>query len=180
MLVPFGPQSRIGIVWDRRAANGQARRSQKAQSLAGVVDAPPLPEISMRFAEWVARYTLAPLGMVVRMMMSADAAFEPPKHRFGVCRRGAPEPPQNDPGADARFGDRGRRPRPRQIGSCARAGCSTGVIDGLVAAGSLVEVAIPEKRFPRPDAAPRGDRVHCRQARAVEALRRAVDAENFR
>ena len=45
---------------------------------------PPLPPISLRFAEWVARYTLSPLGMVVRMMMGSSAVFEPVKPRFGV------------------------------------------------------------------------------------------------
>ena len=44
---------------------------------------PPLPP-RLRLAEWIAKYTLAPLGMVVRMMMSAQAAFEPARPRFGV------------------------------------------------------------------------------------------------
>ncbi|MBN9352808.1 MAG: primosomal protein N', partial [Hyphomicrobium denitrificans] len=81
VLVPFGPQTRIGIVWDGQRGDGKAVDSKKLKSLTSLIDAPRLPEISMRFAEWVARYTLAPLGMVARMMMSADAAFEPPKHR---------------------------------------------------------------------------------------------------
>ena len=51
------------------------------------LDVPCLPVISLRFAEWIARYTLAPLGMVARMMMSAQAAFEPQPPRFGVAHR---------------------------------------------------------------------------------------------
>ena len=59
---------------------------------------PPLPAISLRFAEWVARYTLAPLGMVVRMMMGSSAVFEPVKPRFGVSsNEGAAEPPRMTP-----------------------------------------------------------------------------------
>ena len=78
-------------------ADGKPVDPKKLKALTSRIDAPPLPEISMRFAEWVARYTLAPLGMVVRMMMSADAAFEPPKHRFGVAIvEGAALPREND------------------------------------------------------------------------------------
>ena len=71
----------------RRVGDGKPVDPKKLKPLTSRIDAPQLPEISMRFAEWVARYSLAPLGMVARMMMSADAAFEPPKHRFGVCAR---------------------------------------------------------------------------------------------
>src|ERR1700674_5010284 len=99
VLVPFGPQSRIGVVWDRPVGEaGKTVDPKKLKTIAGVVDVPPLPISSLRFAEWIARYTLGPLGMVVRMMMSARAAFEPVKPRFGVTAvEGAPEPPRMTP-----------------------------------------------------------------------------------
>ena len=59
------------------------------------------------------------------------------------------------------------------------ADCSTGVIDGLVASGTLVEVAIPEKRCPRPDPAHHATEFTSEQERAVHALRSAVDGETF-
>ena len=59
------------------------------------------------------------------------------------------------------------------------AGCSTGVIDGLIAAGSLVEVAIPERRLPQPEARHRETEFTPEQARAVQALQSAVDGGNF-
>ena len=79
MLVPFGPQTRIGVVWDGPVGEGAkpvADKKLKAIT-APLADVPPLPPLSLRFAEWVARYTLAPLGMVVRMMMGSSAVFEP-------------------------------------------------------------------------------------------------------
>lgn len=181
VLVPFGPQSRIGVVWDGPVGEtGKEVKPEKLKSIAGTLDVPPLPEISLRFAEWIARYTLAPLGMVVRMMMSARSAFEPTKPRFGVTLvENAPNPPRLTP------------PRKRALEIAAdgairaksalasEASCSTGVIDGLVASGNLVEVAIPEKRPGRPDPA------HCtieftpEQARAVYSMRSAVDADKF-
>ena len=54
------------------------------------------------------------------------------------------------------------------------------MIDGLVEAGTLVEVAIPEKRLSAPRSAstrPSSSPTH--QAAAVQALRAAVDGANF-
>jgi primosomal protein N' (replication factor Y) len=181
VLVPFGAQVRIGVVWDRRLDDGEKLVDRKKlKAVSDRLDVPSLPVVSMRFAEWVAKYTLAPLGMVVRMMMSAQAAFEPPKLRTGVrAVEGAPMPPRMTP------------PRARALEFAADglirskshlaelSGCSTGVIDGLVASGNLVEVAIPQKTCPLPDPAHRSTEFAPDQERAVHALRSAVDAENF-
>ena len=125
---------------------------KKLKALLEPLDVPPLPAESMRFAEWIAKYTLAPLGMVLRMMMSAQAVFEPVKPRFGVRHvADAGEPPRMTPA----------RKRALEIASdglirsksqlAQEAGCSSGVVDGLVQSGNLVDVAIPEKRYPLPD-----------------------------
>ena len=180
VLVPFGPQHRIGVVWDRALGPEREVAASKLKPVMEVLDVPPLPAVSLRFAEWLARYTLAPLGMVVRMMMGAQAVFEPPKPRFGVrIVDGAPEPPRMTPA----------RKRAIEIASdglaraksalAAEAGCSTGVIDGLVEAGVLVEVAVPEKRYPVPRPAHSTVQFGAEQERAVHALRAAVDAGNF-
>lgn len=180
VLVPFGPQTRIGIVWDGQRGDGKAVDPKKLKSLTSLIDAPRLPEISMRFAEWVARYTLAPLGMVARMMMSADAAFEPPKHRFGVrLVEGAPLPPKMTQ-ARTRVLEIAADGLIRVKSDLANlAACSSGVIDGLAASGNLVEVAIPERVFPRPKPAHATTDFTDKQAQAVAALVAAVDAKNF-
>ncbi|MGZ5915555.1 MAG: primosomal protein N' [Hyphomicrobium sp.] len=181
VLVPFGPQSRIGVVWDRAIGEpGKAVDPKKLKSIAGVVDVPQLPLSSLRFAEWIARYTLAPLGMVVRMMMSARAAFEPVKPRFGVTVvEGAPEPPRMTPARTRALEIAGDGAIRAKSALAAQAECSTGVIDGLVAAGSLAEVAIQEKRLPQLDARHRETEFSPEQARAVHALQSAVDGGNF-
>ncbi|KAB2911156.1 MAG: primosomal protein N' [Hyphomicrobiaceae bacterium] len=181
VLVPFGPQTRIGIVWDAPVGEGgKPVPDKKLKTITGPLDVPPLPASSLRFAEWVARYTLSPLGMVVRMMMGSSAVFEPVKPRFGVrLVERAAEPPRLTPA----------RKRALEIAAdgliraksalAAEAGCTNGVIDGLVAAGSLVEVAIPERRFPRP----RADHAHVdfadAQAQAVRRMHAAVDGQTF-
>ncbi len=181
VVVPFGPQTRIGLVWDQPVGDqGKPIDEKKLKAIIERMDAPALPTTSLRFAEWVGRYTLAPLGMVVRMMMSAQAAFEPAKPRLGVARvEGAAEPPRMTPA----------RKRALEIASdglirarsalAAEAGCSTGVIDGLITAGCLVEVVIPERRFPRPDPAHATVTFTEAQQEAVETLAVAVDAGSF-
>jgi primosomal protein N' (replication factor Y) len=180
VVVPFGPQSRIGIVWDVPRGEQKAVDEKKLKTMTSRLDAPPLPLISLRFAEWIAKYTLAPLGMVARMLMSAQGAFETASPRFGVTIvDGAPPPLRMNP-------------QRRRVLECAADGlvrakselarlaeCSAGVVDGLVAAGNLVEVVIPEKGFARPDAKFAETDFSADQLRGVEALRSAVDADMF-
>jgi primosomal protein N' (replication factor Y) len=59
------------------------------------------------------------------------------------------------------------------------AACTTGVVDGLVQSGNLVEVAIPEKRYPRPDPDHHMTGFTDSQTQAVQALVSAVDGKNF-
>jgi len=182
VLVPFGPQTRIGVVWDAPVGEGgKPVPDKKLKSIvAPLTDVPALPLLSLRFAEWVARYTLSPLGMVLRMMMGPSAIFEAAKPRFGVARnRDAPEPPRMTPA----------RKRALQIAEdglvrakgalAAEAACSGGVIDGLIEAGVLVEVAIPERRLPVPNPAHAEVEFSGAQARAVHAVRAVADAQAY-
>lgn len=180
VLVPFGPQTRIGIVWDVPVGPEAPLAEKKLKAITERLDVPPLPASSLRFAEWLARYTLAPLGMVARMMMGASAIFDPPKPRSGVRR------PDSGP---VQIRMTPARQRVLEVAAdglvraksalAAEAGCSTGVVDGLVAAGCLVEVAIPEKKHPAPDARHATVAFSGEQEVAVHALRSAIDADNF-
>jgi primosomal protein N' (replication factor Y) len=181
VLVPFGPQVRIGIIWDRPVGGpGKRAQGKKLKALTERLDVPPLPIASLRFAEWVARYTLAPLGMVARMMMSASMAFEPAKPRFGV--RFVPDathPPRMTPARTRALTVAGDGLIRAKSALATEANCSTGVIDGLIEAGCLVDVAIPEARVPVPNPAHAVTSFSEEQERAVHALKSSVDAGNF-
>jgi primosomal protein N' (replication factor Y) len=181
VLVPFGAQARTGVVWDAPVGEqGKPLPREKLKSVGARLDVPPLPLLSLRFAEWIARYTLTPLGMVVRMMMSARAAFEPVKPRFGVSLvEGAQHPPRMTPARERALKIAGDGAIRAKAALAAAAECSTGVIDGLVASGNLVEVAIPEKRYPLPDPKHHANEFMPEQERAVHALRAAVEAGTF-
>ncbi len=181
VMVPFGAQHRIGIVWDVAVGEpGKPVDPKRMKAVLERLDVPPLPVLSLRFAEWIAKYSLAPLGMVVRMMMSAQSAFEPQKPRFGVAIvPDAPPPPRASEARRRALAVAADGMIRSKAALAQEAGCSSGVVDGLVAAGCLVEVAIPEKSFPRPDAAHAEVSFTEDQMRAVEALRAAVDAACF-
>jgi primosomal protein N' (replication factor Y) len=178
VLVPFGPQSRIGVVWDTPVGDGGKPVPEKRIKCitASLPEVPPLPAISLRFAEWVARYTLSPLGMVVRMMMGSSSIFEPVRPRFGVRLNGdAPEPVRMTPARKRALGIAADGLIRAKSALAAEAACSTGVVDGLIDAGTLVEVAIPEKRFGRPDPGYAAADFADAQARAVHAVRSAAE-----
>ena len=178
VLVPFGPQSRIGVVWDVPAGDpGKPARDRKLKTItASLPEVPALPAISLRFAEWVARYTLSSLGMVVRMMMGPSSLFEPVKPRFGVCLNAeAAHPARMTPARTRALEIAGDGLVRAKSALAAEAQCSAGVVDGLIEAGVLVEVAIPEKRFGRPNPAHAAVDFADAQAQAVHAMRAAAE-----
>ena len=104
---------------------------------------PPLPRVSLDFADWVANYTLSSPGMVLRMMMSAGRAFSPPAPRYGVRLVGAP-PARMTP-ARARVIEAASNGMIWVKSSLAEAaGVSPGVIDGLVDSGTLITEPLPD------------------------------------
>lgn len=180
VMVPFGQQARIGIVWSHPVGDGPPVKPGKLKAIDTVLEAPPLPALSLAFAEWIARYTLAPLGMVARMMMSAPAAFEPTKPRMGVAIvPGAPTPKRLTPERTRALGVASDGAVRSKAMLAHEAHCTSGVVDGLVKAGLLAEIAIPAKRLPRPDPTHAVPQFTDAQTTAVEHLRASVDGAAF-
>ncbi len=133
VVAPLGPVEYLGVVWTR--PEGEPAPQIKPEKLRAIVevidDVPPLPRVSLEFADWVANYTLSSPGMVLRMMMSAGRAFVPPAPRHGVRLIGAP-PGRMTP-ARARVIEAASNGLIWVKSSLAEAaGVSPGVIDGLV------------------------------------------------
>ena len=85
VTVPLGARETTGVVWDVRAAPGG-----NLKSIIDRRDLPPLRDPLRRFIDWVANWTLAPRGMVMRMATRAPdssiiaftaAPFAPPLMR---------------------------------------------------------------------------------------------------
>jgi primosomal protein N' (replication factor Y) len=143
---------------------------------------PPLPDVSRRFAEWVARYTLSPRGMVLKMMMSAGDVFSPDAPRWGY-RLAGPPPARLTPGRKrvlevaSEAGAEGMIWRKADLAS--RAGVSYGVIDGLAEAGAFQRVDLPRTPPPQPapDYAP--PTLSEGQSYAAHSLRETLNAGGF-
>jgi len=145
VVVPLGPVEYVAAVWRRAAGEEPPKVARKKlrEILEIFDDIPKLPKVSMDFAEWVAAYTLTPLGMVLRMMMSARAAFDPPAPRYGVRLDGPP--PERMTPARARVLEAAGNGLIWVKSTLAQtAGVSPGVIDGLVDAGTLIAEPLPD------------------------------------
>ncbi len=177
VLVPIGPRKEIGVVWERDP-NARPVDPRKLKTVIERFDLPPLPEAARRFAEWVARYTLSPKGMVLKMMMSAGEVFSPDTPRWGYRLAGPPPARMTAERKRAIEAAEGDLVWPKAA-LAERAGVSYGVIDGLAKAGTFLRVELPRWKPapPQPDFAPPD--LSQRQAHAAHALRERLRAGGF-
>ncbi len=152
--VPLGPRRLFGVVWSDGDGQGERVEERKLRPVIRAIDLPPMPDITRRFVEWVAAYTMSPVGAVLRMAVSVSAALEDPRALTAYMRSDADVPD------DLRLTPARKRileilsdgPPRLAADVAAEAGCGTGVVRGLAEAGVLTTVpmlALP--RFPRPD-----------------------------
>ncbi len=186
--VPLGPREVIGVVWGEGVGDVDPA---KLKPVGARLNAPGLPDNLRAFVDWVAAYTLAPPGAVLRMVMRVPAALQPPTPRFGYRRAGAPL--DGDVVAAARIPHiRVTEARRRVLNAlegglamagpdlAREAGVGGGVIKGLAQAGMLEQVQLPEAaRFAVPDARAEGVRLTDDQAVAAAALCDGVAAGRF-
>ncbi|MDA0664578.1 MAG: primosomal protein N', partial [Proteobacteria bacterium] len=91
--VPLGARRAIGVVWGVVDEGAESSIPEsRLKDVARRLDAPPLPLENRRLVDWIAGYTLAPRGAVLRMAMSVPEALEPPKPRIAYVA--APNPPE--------------------------------------------------------------------------------------
>ncbi len=81
VVAPLGRRALVGVVWDGPLGETGAAPvpRERLREIEEVLPAPPMPQTLRRFIEWVASYTVAPWGAVLRMAISAPAALMPPK-----------------------------------------------------------------------------------------------------
>ena len=151
---PLGPRNVLGVVWGEGVGDVAAA---KLKPVAERLDAPPFPETMRRLVDWVAQYTLAPSGAVLRMAMSVPDAIFPMRSLTGYAlsvRGGA--------ALDATGGLTPARRRVLEAlrdGPAApaadvarRAACGAGVVRALAELGLVETVALPPRAAAaRPD-----------------------------
>jgi primosomal protein N' (replication factor Y) len=171
VVVPLATVEYLGVVWPRGESTEAPKLDpKKLREIIEIVDdVPPLPRVSLDFADWVARYTLTSPGMVLRMMMSAGRAFSPPAPRYGVRLIGA-APSRMTPARARVLEVAGNGMTWVKSALAEAAGVSPGVIDGLVDAGTLITEELPAWAPPHLDLSTARARLTPEQAEAASEL----------
>ncbi len=181
VLVPLGRRQVTGVVWDvvpdGDAAAPRLKTETGLKTVLARLDCPPLPDVSRKFIDWVAFYTLSPPGAVLKMAMSVPKALTPPPV-VPACRPATSLPP------DLRWTDARRRVweiaafhPPLPVAELARlSGVGAGTVRGLIDVGALELVAAPPPiLFAPPDPHRPAPVLSDGQGRAAAALVAALD-----
>jgi primosomal protein N' (replication factor Y) len=173
--VPLGTRMTNGVVWEARS--GVAGVNLKA--IVSRLDIPPLAANLRKFIDWVARWTLSPRGMVLRMATGAPLQAGPEPVRAGVRLAGLP--PRRMTATRARVLAAAEGGLAFSKAALAEAAaCSSGVIDTLIDEGTLETIALPpepaalacDPAFARPSLEPAQDN-------AASILTECVQAHAF-
>jgi primosomal protein N' (replication factor Y) (superfamily II helicase) len=139
--VPLGAREATAVVWAENA-KPNPRLDNRLKDVEEKLDLPPLKDELRDFVDWVANYTVASRGMVLRMCLRMGEHLGAERERTGVRLAGAA--PARMTAARARvlelLGDgviRGKSEAARE------AGVSTGVVDGLIDEGTLETLVLP-------------------------------------
>jgi primosomal protein N' (replication factor Y) len=141
VVVPLGPREVTGVVWPASSAQTDVP-SARLKSILSVHDVAPLQPDLLDFISWLSAYTLAPLGMVLRMVLRAPAALEPPKPLPGF-RLGTVVPERLTPARKRVLDQLSDGFSWTKKGLAEAAGVGTSVITGLEKLGALEKVLLP-------------------------------------
>ncbi|HEY8333816.1 MAG TPA: primosomal protein N' [Tardiphaga sp.] len=153
VTVPLGARDVVGVVWAENP-NPDPRLHNRLKDVGDKLDVPRFRQELRDLVDWVANYTLSSRGMVLRMTLRMGE-LGPERVRLGVRLVG--EPPKRMTPARQRLieilSDGLLHAKSDLV---KEAGCSSGVIDGLVDEGTLMVEAMA-----RPMAPPAPDPLFC-------------------
>jgi len=190
VVVPLARRELVGVVWDTPLTQAEgdeaaARKTvplEKLRPILEVLAVPPLTEVARRFLAWVADYTLAAPGAVLRMALSSPSALEEPKPITLYQRCDTPDSGslRLTPARKRVLAELDHGPARSLADLAQAAGVGPSVVKGLAEAGALEAIAVvQEPRFAAPDPDCAGPVLSGQQAVAAESLRGAVDAQEF-
>lgn len=177
VIIPLGKREAYGVVW---RVNIDSNNSRELKTIKCRLNRPRLPQKLRDFIDWLARYTLTPLGMALRLATRAVEETVPDKPR--LLYRATGHVPKR------------LTPTRRRLLVCAEGGlvfsrkalaeaaaCSSGVIDALVDEGALEVIsAPPESLFPTLDPSYCPPALENAQNYAAETLNQAIRTKNTR
>ena len=173
--MPLGARFATGVVWSASGAGGG-----NLKSIADVLDRRPLAAPLRDFIDWAARWTLSPRGMLLRMTIRAAEAAGPPAPKFGLVATGKAPTRMTEARARVLAALAGVGAPTPKAALAARAGCSTSVIEGLVADGALAAIELaPESAAAPLDPDFRSSPLNADQRAAADDLIRLVADRAF-
>lgn len=179
VTAPLGPREVLGVVWGV-GRNDEGAPAHKLKEIVGPAPAARLAPEVLDFVDWAARYTMAPAGAVLRMVLRGADGLRIPKPSTGYLKSGAPlqrKTPQREK-ALAAAPDKAVGNEPMTAAAiAARAGVSDAVVRGLAKAGALTPVEIePDPPFAAPALSPRREALSSEQQSAADLIAGEIDA----
>lgn len=178
VCVPLGTREIPAVIW------GEGTGDVKPNKIKPIIlryDVPPMPDIHRKFLDWVAGYTMAPKGSVLKLTLSVPKALEPPSVITGyVAGEAKPDDKGLSPAAK-RILEIAGDGLPRRASELAtEAEASTGVIKTLHSKGYLKTVELktpPPCRIP--DAERAGALLSAPQSECADELIKMVNANKY-
>jgi primosomal protein N' (replication factor Y) len=176
VVAPLGSRETLGAVWGAAEGSVGDNRLKEAIPLHG---RPVLPSDLCDFVDWVARYTLNAPGMVLAMALRSRQAFEQEVPRIAFVL-GDALPKKMTP-SRMRVIEIAKDGLARSCPALAQeADVSTAVVRGLIDAGALAPVELPEFSpfaIPNPDFTQ--TTLSLEQEAAARSLKAAVAAKRY-
>ncbi|GAB5374455.1 MAG: primosomal protein N' [Acuticoccus sp.] len=174
VAVPLGGRVLTGVVWDDPPDT--AIDAARLKPVAGRIGTLAIGADLRAFVDFLARYTMASRGAVLRMVLRAPDALLPPKPAKGLTV-GPQAPARMTPARERVLAALAGGPLPRKD-LAEVAGASAAVLSAMLKAGALAEVPLgpPEPPPSVPHAAPT---LTPAQDEAAATLRAAVSAGEF-
>ena len=177
VIAPLGKREAYGVVW---SVDGGGAPGGNLKTIRARLDRPPLSQRLRDFIDWLARYTLTPRGMALRLATRAaeDAGPEAPRTLYRVSGA-APERLTPTRARVLAAAEGGVAFAKKALAEAAA--CSTGVIDALIDEGALEAIAAP----PEPIAPPldphfAAPALEPAQQEAANALTAALSSQAFK
>ena len=165
VAVPLGPRTSRGVVTNLREAAGGNR---PLKPVLERLDDPPLPDGTLRFVEWAARYSVDLPGWPLAMALRGLRAPKPRPIKLLVAT--GTQPARITPARLKVLTAAAERPLTGPE-LAAKAGVGAGVVKGLLDEGCLeLRLEIPETLFAEPDTARPGPTLNASQKAAAQVL----------
>ncbi len=150
--VPWGKQEIVGAVWSKKQSSDCS--PNKLKSIIKKYDFLPLNKEIIELVKFVSQYNMAPLGMVLKMVISVKQAFddEPTEIFYELTGKTLAEAKLKNSDARWHVIDLLKHGAYTKAEICRGAGCSAGVVEALNKAGVIVgKQEIKKKQYNEPE-----------------------------